>query len=100
MNDTIDNELCFQEMKEIEKKITKYLCEQLKLEQLTDPLMKQLNYEDAKKKLVFSLRSLDSDTETSDNISSTPSNRCSLQMARSPLILKRLSTSISEQLQQ
>ncbi|CAD8059316.1 unnamed protein product [Paramecium sonneborni] len=99
MNDTIDNELCLQEMKEIETKILKYLYEQLKLEQLTDPKLKQLNYEDTKKKLVFSQRSLDSDTETSDNISWTPNNRCSLQMARSPLILKRLSASISEQLQ-
>lgn len=37
MNDTIDNELCLQEMKEIEKKVLKYLSEYLKLEQLTDP---------------------------------------------------------------
>ncbi|CAD8144413.1 unnamed protein product [Paramecium octaurelia] len=99
MNDTIDNELCLQEMKEIEKRILKYLCEQLKLEQLTDPNLKQLNYEDSKKKQVFSFRSLDSDNETSDNISNTPSHRCSLLIARSPLILKRLSASISEQLQ-
>ncbi|CAK75216.1 unnamed protein product (macronuclear) [Paramecium tetraurelia] len=98
MNDTRENEICEQAMNQVESSILKYLCDELKLEQFTDPQLKQFIYEDSKKKQIFSLRSLDSDTETQDSLSCSSSNRCSLQLTRSPLILKRLSVPITEQI--
>ncbi|CAD8139264.1 unnamed protein product [Paramecium octaurelia] len=98
MNDTRENGTYEQAINQVESGILKYLCDELKLEQLTDPQLKQFIYENLKKKQIFSLRSLDSDNEAQDNLSCSTSNRCSFSFIRSPLILKRLSVSITEQI--
>ncbi|CAD8043063.1 unnamed protein product [Paramecium primaurelia] len=98
MNDTRENEIYEQAMNQVESGILKYLCVELKLELFTDPQMKQFIYEDLKKKQIFSLRSLDSDNEAQDIVSYSTSNRCSFSLIRSPLILKRLSVPITEQI--
>ncbi|CAD8053194.1 unnamed protein product [Paramecium sonneborni] len=98
MNDTRENETHEEAHNQFESEILRYLCDQLKLEQLTDPQLKQIIYEDLKKKQMFSQCSIDSDIETQDSFSSSTTHRYSLQLTRSPLILKRLSVPITLQI--
>ncbi|KAM3147683.1 hypothetical protein pb186bvf_000011 [Paramecium bursaria] len=94
MNDFYVPDLDFDIMNEGEKDIVKYLTDR-QLIFMTDPQQKQLEYEFSKRKLVFSLRSLDSiDTESSDLATTPPqfsSRTLSINLKKSPLKMKRLS---------
>ncbi|CAD8067441.1 unnamed protein product [Paramecium sonneborni] len=98
MNDTIVREITTTEISEKEKKIIQYLEEELLLEQFTDPQQKQINFELSKKKTIFSFRSMDSDTEISEATSCSTIKSCTLQMCKSPLFKRRLSTLVLDQL--
>ncbi|CAD8197618.1 unnamed protein product [Paramecium octaurelia] len=91
MNDTIEFDDCLNEVTPQEKDIINYL-QELKLIFLTDPQQKQFKFEQAKKQLIFSFRSLDSDTTDASEM--TPPmlvKTSSLLLTKSPLRQKRLS---------
>ncbi|CAD8169959.1 unnamed protein product [Paramecium pentaurelia] len=90
MNDTIQFDDCLNEATSQEKDIINYL-QELKLIFLTDPQQKQFKFEQAKKQLIFSYRSLDSDTDTSEMTPPILVKTSSLLLTKSPLRQKRLS---------
>ncbi|CAD8155189.1 unnamed protein product [Paramecium pentaurelia] len=98
MNDTIVKEIMPTKISDKEKKIIEYLVEELLLEQFTDPLLKQMNFELSKKKTIFSFRSMDSDTEMSEATSCSTIKSSKLQICKSPLFRRRLSALVLEQL--
>ncbi|CAK87251.1 unnamed protein product (macronuclear) [Paramecium tetraurelia] len=95
MNDTIEFDDCLNEVTSQEKDIISYL-QELKLTFLTDPQQKQFKFEQAKKQLIFSYRSLDSDTDGSEMTPPMLVKTSSLLLTKSPLRQKRLSI-VSEQ---
>ncbi|CAD8196879.1 unnamed protein product [Paramecium octaurelia] len=90
MNDTIEFESSLNEVTPQEKDIVNYL-QELNLTFLTDPQSKQFKFEQAKKQLIFSYRSLDSDTDGSDMTPPMIIKTQSLLLTKSPLRQKRLS---------
>ncbi|CAK88644.1 unnamed protein product (macronuclear) [Paramecium tetraurelia] len=90
MNDTIEFDDCLNEATPQEKDIINYL-QELKLIFLTDPQQKQFKFEQAKKQLIFSFRSLDSDTDASEMTPPMLVKTSSLLLTKSPLRQKRLS---------
>ncbi|CAD8095581.1 unnamed protein product [Paramecium primaurelia] len=98
MNDTNDVQILTDQINDREKLIIHYLNEDLKLEQLTDPQKKQINFEVSKKKTIFSQKTLDSDSEISEFNSSSTIKSTQLKMNKSPLLIRRLSTIMLEQI--
>ncbi|CAK93334.1 unnamed protein product (macronuclear) [Paramecium tetraurelia] len=98
MNDTIVKEVMATKISDTEKKIIEYLEGELFLEQFTDPQLKQINFELSKKKTIFSFRSMDSDTEVSEATSCSTIKSSKLQMCKSPLFRRRVSTLVLDQL--
>ncbi|CAD8106960.1 unnamed protein product [Paramecium sonneborni] len=90
MNDTIEFDDCLNDVTSQEKDIINYL-QDLKLIFLTDPQQKQFKFEQAKKQLIFSYRSLDSDTDVSESTPPMLVKAQSLLLTKSPLRQKRLS---------
>ncbi|CAD8064235.1 unnamed protein product [Paramecium primaurelia] len=97
MNDTIAKEITPTEISDTEKRIIQYLEEELLLDQFTDPQLKQINFELSKKKTIFSFKSMDSDTEISEATSCSTIKSTQLQMCKSPLFRRRLSTLVLDQ---
>ncbi|CAD8118597.1 unnamed protein product [Paramecium sonneborni] len=90
MNDTMEFEDSLNEITSQEKNIVNYL-QELKLIFLTDPQQKQFKFEQTKKQLIFSYRSLDSDTDNSEMTPPMIIKSSSLLLTKSPLRQKRLS---------
>ncbi|CAD8117807.1 unnamed protein product [Paramecium sonneborni] len=98
MNDTSELEILSIEINNREKNIVHYLNEHLKLEQLTDPQKKQINFEVSKKNTIFSQKSFDSDSEISEFNSSGTIKSTQLKMSKSPLLIRRLSAIMLDQI--
>ncbi|CAK91951.1 unnamed protein product (macronuclear) [Paramecium tetraurelia] len=98
MNDCKDVQMLTDQLNEREKNIIQYLNNDLRLEQLTDPQKKQINFEVSKKQTIFSQKTLDSDSEISEFNSSSTIKSTQLKMNKSPLLIRRLSTIMLEQI--
>ncbi|CAD8164969.1 unnamed protein product [Paramecium octaurelia] len=98
MDDPIAKEITPTKISDTEKRIIQYLEEELLLDQFTDPQLKQINFELSKKKTIFSFKSMDSDTEISEATSCSTIKSSKLQMCKSPLFRRRLSTLVLDQL--